>query len=216
MKELAGRYLAGIARQASPQKPDALLQRTGYHEARLAISLEPQGSVRALGSQALRSTPERAMRTAILSRMVYRSLRQELREKEAGIYRLNYKLSLDPQGRANSELSFTSAPERLDALWASAKRVLERLPQQLDTAMLEEEIAKMRSDESKRVTDATTQFNRLQLSYTQFGDARYLADSQQVASALSVDSMRAFAREFRLAQDMAVVKVLPKKAEKKK
>lgn len=216
MKELAGRYLAGIARQASPQKPDALLQRTGYHEARLAISLEPQGSVRALGSQALHWTPERAMRTAILSRMVYRSLRQELREKEAGIYRLNYKLSLDPQGRANSELSFTAAPERLDALWASAKRVLERLPQQLDTAMLEEEIAKMRSDESKRVTDATTQFNRLQLSYTQFGDARYLADSQQVASALSVDSMRAFAREFRLAQDMAVVKVLPKKAEKKK
>ena len=154
------------------------------------------------------------MRTAILSRMIYRSLRQELREKEAGIYRLNYKLSLDPHGHANSELSFTAAPERLDALWASAKRVLERLPGQLDTAMLEEEIAKMRSDESKRISDATTRFNRLQLSYTQFGDARYLADSKQLAGALSVDSMRAFASEFRLAQDMAVVKVLPKKVAK--
>lgn len=216
MKELAERYLAGIPRHAAPRKPDALVQRNGYHESRLAISLEPQGSVRALGSQALRWTPERAMRTAILSRIIYRSLRQELREKEAGIYRLNYKLSLDPHGRANSELSFTAAPERLDALWDAAKRVLERLPQQLDTAMLEEEIAKMRSDESKRVTDGTTQFNRLQLSYTQFGDARYLADSKQLAGALSVESMRAFAGEFRLARDMAVVKVLPKKAEKKK
>ena len=211
VRELAERYLAGIPRQASLQQPAALAQRKGYHEARLAISLEPQGSVRALGSQELRWTPERAMRTAILSRMIYRSLRQELREKEAGIYRLNYKLSLDPHGHANSELSFTAAPERLDALWASAKRVLERLPGQLDTAMLEEEIAKMRSDESKRISDATTRFNRLQLSYTQFGDARYLADSKQLAGALSVDSMRAFASEFRLAQDMAVVKVLPKK-----
>ncbi|WP_065309995.1 M16 family metallopeptidase [Janthinobacterium psychrotolerans] len=212
VRDLAERYLAGIARQGAAQAPAALVQRPGYRESRLAISLEPQGSVRAEGSQAMPWSPERAMRTAILSRIVYRNLRQELREKEAGIYRLNYKLSLDPQGRANSELSFTAAPERLDALWASARRVLERLPQQLDTAMLKEEIAKMRSDESKRVTDSTTQFNRLQLSYTQYGDARYLEDSKQLAGVLTLETMRAFAQEFRLAQDMAVVKVLPKRA----
>ena len=88
--------------------------------------------------------------------------------------------------------------------------MLERLPQQLDTAMLQEEIARMRSDEAKRVSDSATQFNRLQLSYTQFGDARYLADSQQLASALTPESICAFASEFRLARDMAVVKVLPK------
>ncbi|MGK5025189.1 insulinase family protein [Janthinobacterium sp. RB2R34] len=210
VQELAGRYLAGIPRQAAAQAPKALVQRPGYRESRLAIGIEPQGSVRAEGSQAMQWSPERAMRTAIVSRIIYRSLRQELREKEAGIYRLNYKLSLDPQHHANSELSFTAAPERLDVLWASARRVLERLPQQLDTAMLQEEIARMRSDEAKRVSDSATQFNRLQLSYTQFGDARYLADSQQLASALTVDSMRAFASEFRLARDMAVVKVLPK------
>ena len=214
VRELAERYLAGIPRQAAAQAPTALAQRKGYRESRLAISVEPQGSVRAEGSQDMEWTPERAMRTAILSRIIYRSLRQELREKEAGIYRLNYKLSLDPHNHANSELSFTAAPERLDALWSSAKRVLERLPAQLDTAMLKEEIAKMRSDESKRVADSTTQFNRLQLSYTQFGDARYLADSKQLAGTLTPESMRAFAQEFRLAQDMAVVKVLPKKAEK--
>lgn len=212
VKELAERYLAGIPRQAAAQAPIALAQRTGYRESRLAISVEPQGSVRAEGSQQMDWTPERAMRTAILSRIIYRSLRQELREKEAGIYRLNYKLSLDPHHRANSELSFTAAPERLDALWLSAKRVLERLPEQLDTAMLKEEIAKMRSDEARRVTDGTTQFNRLQLSYTQYGDARYLQHSKQLAGMLTPESMRAFAKEFRLTQDMAVVKVLPKRA----
>jgi zinc protease len=143
---------------------------------------------------------------------VYRQLRTELREKEAGIYRLNYKLSLDPHSRLVSELSFTAAPERLDALWTSALRVLETAPAQLDSATLDEEIRQMRSDESKRVVDHTAQFNRLQLSYQQFGDARYLKESQQLTASLTADSVRALAQEFRLARDLAVVKVLPKPA----
>ena len=152
------------------------------------------------------------MRAAIVSRIVYRQLRTELREKEAGIYRLNYKLSLEPQGRLASELSFTAAPERLDALWASARAVLEKLPTRIDTAMLEEEIRQMRSDESKRKTDATAQFSRLQLSYARYGDARYLKDSQQLAVGLTPESVRALAQEFKLAGDLVVVKVLPKDA----
>ncbi|WP_432378108.1 insulinase family protein [Duganella sp. P38] len=195
------------------QAAQPLLQRAGYHESRLAIGIEPQGSLRAMGSQPLEWSPERAMRTAILSRIVYRQLRQELREKEAGIYRLNYKLTLEPgRNRLASELSFTAAPERLDALWSAARRVLERLPDQLDNAMLNEEIQQMRSDESKRTSDGTAQFNRLQLSYTQFGDARYLADSKHLTATLTPDSIRQLAREFRLADDLAVVKVLPRPA----
>ena len=81
---------------------------------------------------------------------------------------------------------------------------------QLDGAMLDEEIRQMRSDESKRKLDHTAQFNRLQLSYTQYGDARYLKDSQQLTAGLSADSVRALASEFRLGQELVVVKVLPK------
>ncbi|TYQ07360.1 UNVERIFIED_ORG: zinc protease [Zoogloea ramigera] len=190
----------------------ALQQAAGYRESRLAIGIEPQGSVRAHGSQPLAWSPERAMRTAIVSRIVYRQLRTELREKEAGIYRLNYKLSLEPQGRLTSELSFTAAPERLDALWASARAVLENLPTRIDTAMLDEEIQQMRSDEGKRKTDATAQFNRLQLSYARYGDARYLKESGQLAAGLTPGSVRALAQEFRLAGDLVVVTVLPKDA----
>ena len=212
VKALVERHLAGISRQAVSASATALQQAGGYRESRLAIGIEPQGSVRAHGSQPLAWSPERAMRTAIVSRIVYRQLRTELREKEAGIYRLNYKLSLEPQGRLTSELSFTAAPERLDALWASARAVLEKLPTRIDTAMLEEEIRQMRSDESKRKTDATAQFNRLQLSYARYGDARYLKDSQQLAVGLTPESVRALAQEFKLAGDLVVVKVLPKDA----
>jgi len=212
VKALVERHLAGISRQAVSASAMALQQVGGYRESRLAIGIEPQGSVRAHGSQPLAWSPERAMRTAIVSRIVYRQLRTELREKEAGIYRLNYKLSLEPQGRLTSELSFTAAPERLDALWASARAVLEKLPTRIDTAMLEEEIRQMRSDESKRKTDATAQFNRLQLSYARYGDARYLKDSQQLAVGLTPESVRALAQEFKLAGDLVVVKVLPKDA----
>lgn len=211
VKELAARYLAGIPRQAAAHSARPLLQAAGYHESRLEIGIEPQGSLRAIGSQQLQWSPERAMRTAILSRIVYRQLRQELREKEAGIYRLSYKLTLEPgRNRLASELSFTAAPERLDALWSAAKRVLERLPEQLDDAMLAEEIQQMRSDESKRVADSTAQFSRLQLSYAQYGDARYLDDSKRLTATLTSASVRALAQEFKLADDLAVVKLLPR------
>jgi zinc protease len=211
VRALVERHLAGIPRAAaaSPAAP-ALVQRGGYHERRLEIGIEPQGSVRVQGSQALTWSPERAMRTAIVSRLVYRQLRHELREKEAGIYRLTYKLTLDQQNRLVSELSFTAAPERLDSLWASARKVLDTAPMRLDSAMLDEEIRQMRSDESKRKLDHTAQFNRLQLSYNQYGDARYLKDSQQLAAGLSAESVRALASEFRLGQELVVVKVLPK------
>ncbi|MET0265631.1 MAG: insulinase family protein [Duganella sp.] len=215
VRGLAQRYLAGIPRMAKDRQVQkaatALQQRAGYRESRMEIGIEPQGSVRAHGSQPLQWSPERAMRTAILSRIVYRQLRTELREKEAGIYRLNYKLTLDPHNHLVSELAFTAAPERLDSLWASAKKVLDGLPRQLDNAMLDEEIRVMRSNESKRVLDYTNQFSRLQLSYNQYGDARYLKDSQQLTANLTADSVRALAQEFRLGQELAVVKVLPKK-----
>lgn len=212
VRALVERHLAGIPRAAASALPAApvLVQRSGYHERRLEIGIEPQGSVRVQGSQALTWSPERAMRTAIVSRLVYRQLRHELREKEAGIYRLTYKLTLDQQNRLVSELSFTAAPERLDSLWASARKVLDTAPMQLDGAMLDEEIRQMRSDESKRKLDHTAQFNRLQLSYNQYGDARYLKDSQQLAAGLSAESVRALASEFRLGQELVVVKVLPK------
>lgn len=216
VQSLVQRYLAGIPRaaenQKAPQVAKALTQRAGYHESRMEIGIEPQGSVRAHGSQSLQWSPERAMRTAILSRIVYRQLRTELREKEAGIYRLTYKLTLDPHSQLVSELAFTAAPDRLDSLWASAKKVLDSLPGQLDNAMLDEEIRVMRSNESKRVLDYTNQFSRLQLSYNQYGDARYLKDSQQLTANLTADSVRALAQEFRLGQELAVVKVLPKPA----
>ncbi|MBV7534936.1 insulinase family protein [Duganella sp. sic0402] len=211
VKELAARYLAGIPRQAAAHSASPLLQAAGYHESRLEIGIEPQGSLRVIGSQQLQWSPERAMRTAILSRIVYRQLRQELREKEAGIYRLSYKLTLEPgRNRLSSELSFTAAPERLDTLWAAARRVLERLPEQLDDAMLSEEIQQMRSDESKRAADSSAQFSRLQLSYAQYGDARYLDDSRQLTATLTPASVRALAQEFKLANDLAVVKLLPR------
>lgn len=211
LRELAGRHLAGIPRDKASPAAAPLLQRAGYHERRLEIGIEPQGSLRVIGSQQLQWTPERAIRTAILSRIVYRQLRQELREKEAGIYRLSYKLTLEAgRDRLASELSFTAAPERLDALWSAARRVLARLPDQLDDAMLTEEIQQMRSDEAKRTGDATALFSRLQLSYNQFGDGRYLEDSKLLAAGLTPDSIRTLAREFRLADELAVVKLLPR------
>lgn len=211
VRELVEAHLAGLPRTAAPQASQALLQAPGHRERTLAISPEPQASLNAIGSQPMHWSPERAIATAVLQRVIHRRLRTELREKESGIYRLRFELSLDPRsGRLASTLFFTAAPERLDALWGAARRVLERLPQQLDAAALSEEIARMRKEEGARRDDAATRFQRLQLSLEQYGDARYLDTSAGLAASLTVESLRALAAEMALTRDMAVLRTLPR------
>jgi zinc protease len=211
VRRLVESYLAALPRTSTPQASQPLLQLAGARSARLAISPEPQASVRAFGSQQLNWSPERAMAASVLARVIQRSLRAELREKESGIYRLSFSLSLEPHsGRLASELFFTTAPERVDALWGIAHAVLEKLPEQLDTRILAEEVEHARSAERARQSDESTRFQRLQLSYAQYGDARYLQSSTQLASTLSVDSVRALAAELALTRDLVRVQMLPR------
>ncbi|GAB4061365.1 M16 family metallopeptidase [Uliginosibacterium sediminicola] len=213
VRRLVERYLATLPRTATPLASQPLLQAAGARSARLEISPEPQASVRAFGSQSLNWSPERAMAASVLARVIQRSLRAELREKESGIYRLSFSLSLEPHsGRLASELFFTTAPERVDALWAIAHGVLAKLPEQLDTRLLAEEVEHARSAERARQGDESTRFQRLQLSYAQYGDARYLQSSTQLASTLSVDSVRALAAELALTRDLVLVQMLPRAA----
>ncbi|PLK47012.1 M16 family metallopeptidase [Uliginosibacterium sp. TH139] len=210
LRGLLGRHLAGIPRDPASVAAEPLLQRAGRHESRLAIGIEPQASVRAIGSQSMNWSPERAVGVAILSRVAYRVLRSELREAQNGIYRLNFTMTLDPaSGRLGSELYFTTDPARIDELWGHAHKVLATLPARLDDALLEAEIRNMKAAEGRRREDAGSRFARLQLSYARWGDARYLADSQHLLDGMNVRTLRALAAELALTRDMASVILLP-------
>lgn len=211
LRDLVSRYLAGIPRQSGLPVATALLQKPGRHEQRLAIGIEPQASVRAMGSQVMSWSPERAMGVAVLTRVIHRMLRTELREKESGIYRLNFAMTLDPHtGRLASELFFTAAPERIDALWARSQTLLSQLASRIEPKELESEIKRMKTMEGQRLKEPQTRFNRLQLSYAVWGDARYLSGSETLRAALDPDRLRALAAELALTRDMASVILLPR------
>lgn len=204
------RHLAGLPREAAAVPAKPLLQRSGEHARRLAIGIEPQGSVRAHGSQRMSWSPERAIGVGVLSRVVYRTLRSELREARSGIYRLNFSMTLDPaSNRLNSELHFTADPARIDALWAHARRVLAGIGKGLDPRVLESEIQRMQAAEALRREDAAIRFNRLQLSFERWGDARYLASSRSLSEALEPARLQALAAELALTRDMASLILLP-------
>ncbi len=210
MRELVRRHLAGIPRQSGLPAAQALQQREGGHATRLAIGIEPQGVLSAAGSQALHWSPERAMQIAVLSRVAYRMLREELREKENGIYRLKFAMTLDSHsGRLASELYFTGDPARIDALWARSREVLESLPARMDEQVLADEIRRMRRNEELRRKDPVTRFQRLQLSEAVWGDARYLRSSARLLDTLDAAHVRAMATELALTRDMASVIVVP-------
>lgn len=210
LREMVSRHLAGIPRQAGLPDAEALLQQGGRHESKLAIGIEPQGSVRAQGSQVMAWSPERAAGVAILSRVSYRLLRQSLREEQNGIYRLNFNMTLDPaHGRLESELYFTADPARIDALWARARALLGRLPEAIDDATLQAELRRMRVTEAQRQDDAASRFNRLQLSFARWNDARYLEDSRHLLDGMDSRWLRALAAELAPTRDLASVILLP-------
>lgn len=203
--------LAGIARKPVPLPAQGLAQLPGSAERTLAIGVEPQASIRAHGHQAMDWSPQRAVGIAILSRVIYTTLRAELRDKESAVYRLGFDLKLDPQTQGlDSEVYFTADPQRVDALWARTKEMLATLPAHIDTAALAEELRRMRVQETQRRADAATRFQRLQLSYQQYGDARYLADSQHLLDAVTPDSLQALLQELKLTQDLRGVQLLPR------
>lgn len=210
LKTLVQRHLAGIARQpASSAQP--LLQEAGSRERVLAIGTEPQASVRAQGSQALDWTPERAIGAAVLSRVIHRALRTELRDKESGVYRLNFEMTLDPHtNRLNSELHYTADPARIKALWARTREVLASLPAHLDPQVLQQELRRMQQQEQARQGDPDTRFQRLQLSLQVWDDARYIEQSKALGSALAADKLEPLIKALDLNRDQCSVMLLPK------
>lgn len=211
LKALVQRHLAGIARQAAASSAQPLLQEPGSRERILAIGIEPQASVRAQGSQAMDWTPERAIGAAVLSRVIHRALRTELRDKESGVYRLSFELTLDPHtNRLNSELHYTADPARIKDLWARTRQVLAALPNHLDPQVLQQELRRMQQQEQARQGDPDTRFQRLQLSLQVWGDARYIEQSKALGSALTADKLEPLIKALDLNRDQCSVLLLPR------
>ncbi|MFC3913951.1 insulinase family protein [Pseudaeromonas sharmana] len=174
LQSLILRYLAPLSRQPAlmtarePQQP-------GIRNQHLSV-LEPgRAQVRLQGATPMAWTPERAFVVSSLNPLAQSALKEELRLKLSGVYSVSFEMTLDPQlNQVVSELSFSCAPERAEALLEAAQQVLARLGATVATYP----VARLQQDvqfaEQLRLQDDNTWLRRLMLSHEAYGDGRYL------------------------------------------
>lgn len=209
LETLVSRYLAGIPRgeslvsRASPRKP-------GQRKATLAIAREPRASLYAGSFQPYPWSPADAARVAALREIANGLLKQRLRGEAAGIYSLKFDSELSPEHqRIDSELRFSSDPQRADELWQLARQTLSALPEAVDEKRVASLRRELERQETLRRNDPVTQLHRLILSERAWGDPRYLSEQHQLPTALEPEALRRLASQLFPQANEVRLQVLP-------
>lgn len=191
LKPAVERYLASIPRS---QVADSLLYQSldGRKEVRQNINSETRTDVFAWSFYELPQwQPEKAISVALLRDIAYEQLKNKLRDKQLGVYSIKFESSLNPDSnRVESELSFVSSPEKAEDLWRLAEQVLQEFPQTLTENHITILRTKWLKQEKNRLQSPDTWLNRLVLSETHLGDARYLHDMQELSEHITLDNLR--------------------------
>lgn len=196
LKMLIGRYLQPL--QSEPSLTPKLIQQ---RDGQISASFERQGYNRAevtiWGRVPMDWTPEGAFVVSTLNPIVQRALQKKLRLEMGGVYRVTFEMKLNPDTDAvESNLKFTSAPERAEELAEAAQRVLA----DLSDAIAQQNIGRIQADinsaEQGRLQIASTWSRRLMLSYRAYDDPRYLQTMQSLSEALTEASLLQLTREI--------------------
>lgn len=187
---LAERYLASIPR--APMNATAPeLPRTGRFDAHVAVNIEPRAEVKAWSFTPVSWSPQAAVQVSIARNLANQALKNSLRDDALGIYRLQMNSELsDLHQRIETEVTFTSSPQRAQELWQRAEQVLAQLPEQITQQQVDEQKHLFIRAENARKQDITTLQRRLELSYRHFDDPRYLSDVAQLADSITLAGVR--------------------------
>jgi len=187
---LAERYLASIPR--TPMNATAPeLPRTGRFDAQVAVNIEPRAEVKAWSFTPVSWSPQAAVQVSIARNLANQALKNSLRDDALGIYRLQMNSELsDLHQRIETEVTFTSSPQRAQELWQRAERVFVQLPEQITQQQVDEQKHLFIRAENARKQDITTLQRRLELSYRHFDDPRYLSDVAQLADSITLAGVR--------------------------
>lgn len=209
LQTLVSRYLAGIPRgeplvsKPSPRQP-------GQRQTTLAIAREPRASLYAGSFQPYPWTPADAARVAALREIANALLKQRLRGEAGGIYSLKFDSELNPEHqRIDSELRFSSDPQRADELWQLARQTLASLPEAIDDTRVAAMRRELTRQEVRRRADPDTQLHRLMLSERVWNDPRYLSEQQQLPAALEPAALKRLARQLFPEANQVRLQVLP-------
>ena len=135
-----------------------------------------------------------------------------LRDKELGIYSLHFESSLNPEtDRIESELSFVANPDNADKLIGQARAVFDALPEQITEEDVKIAKAQFVTAEKDRLQEPRTWLARLILSENHTGNPQYLTDMQSLADGITLDNVKAMAKEVYNTNNEKVFITTPKR-----
>ncbi|MEH2919544.1 M16 family metallopeptidase [Samsonia erythrinae] len=203
------RYLATIPRQPVSEIA-SYLARPGKREAISAINIEPRAVINTWSFTSYRWTPQAAVQVSIARNIANQYLKASLRDDALGIYRMRVDSVLeDKRQRIETEVSFTSAPERAHALWKLAEQQFAELPSKLTQQDVDEQKAQFIRAEKERQGDITTIQRRLILSYRHYNDPRYLNSASRLADSITLEGVRAMAAKLYNPENRVLYITLP-------
>lgn len=207
---LISKYLAPIPRN-DWQKIRQIKPLTGREIVRFPFNLEPKDEVRIWFFQEQDWQGKDAVLVSLLKPIIANKLKLALRDQSLGIYSLRFESTLNPQTeRIESELSFSSDPQKSDMLIALAESVLSSLSESISEEEIRTAKAQFLQGEKERLKLPHAWLNRLILSDSQFDSPRYLSEVEHLAENITLESMQTMAQRVYNKQNVKVFITTPK------
>ncbi|MBF9000928.1 M16 family metallopeptidase [Vibrio nitrifigilis] len=119
-------------------------------------------------------TPEKSFSLSSLNPIIQQALKNELRHKLGGIYKVDFELTLSRDNLVHTNMRFSCDPNRVEELIAASRRVYHNLA----SSITQYNLPQLRSDidyaERMRLSSPNTWLNRLALSFERYQSPQYL------------------------------------------
>lgn len=211
MKGLVTQFLSDFPRSKRFDSVQ-VLPTEGKAIASFAMNPEPKSDVKMWAFSSHQWQGKDAVLVSILRNIATNKLKMALRDKELGIYSLHFESSLNPEtDRIESELSFVANPDNADKLIGQARAVFDALPEQITEEDVKIAKAQFVTAEKDRLQEPRTWLARLILSENHTGNPQYLTDMQSLADGITLDNVKAMAKEVYNTNNEKVFITTPKR-----
>lgn len=208
--ELITQYLAAIPRKIAlfSQKMEPV---TGREVVRFPFNLEPKDSVQVWFFRERAWQGKDAVLVSLLRSIVANKLKLSLRDEHLGVYSLRFDSTLNREtNRIESELSFSSDPQKTDELLRLAEMVLKNVAENIHEDEVKIAKAQFLQAEKARLRAPHAWLQRLILSDRQYQSPRYLSEVEQLAENITLENMRDMAKQLYDERNFKVFITAPK------
>ena len=211
MKGLVTQFLSDFPRSKRFDSVQ-VLPTEGKAIASFAMNPEPKSDVKMWAFSSHQWQGKDAVLVSILRNIATNKLKMALRDKELGIYSLHFESSLNPEtDRIESELSFVANPDNADKLIGQARAVFYALPEQITEEDVKIAKAQFVTAEKDHLQEPRTWLARLILSENHTGNPQYLTEMQSLADGITLDNVKAMAKEIYNTNNEKVFITTPKR-----